>query len=139
MSAFELLALARRLIDLDEETTATRQKMLVLLSNGHDATAPAPEASRPLYRPARTQAGPPRKARSPAQAAAADAELDRLVATLRERPEGIGPAELSRVTAMKPPTVYDRLKRLQALGRAERVEGRGWIATQTNAPQTPAN
>jgi hypothetical protein len=120
MSA-QLVALAQRLVDLDNEASGVRAAMLKLLSNGHDAAAAEakPGPTQPGHKP-----GVPPQTNKQRLETAARAETQ-IIELLKAQP--MGPAELARMTGARRGTVDDRLRRLKAKGLVTRGED-GWAA-----------
>jgi predicted Rossmann fold nucleotide-binding protein DprA/Smf involved in DNA uptake len=114
MSA-ELVQLAERLVELNQETAEVRSGMLKLLANGAD---PAPHPTSRPHKGLKQSPSPEAMAR----AGEAEAQIVEMLKT-----EPLGPAEIARRTQAKVGTVNDRLKRLAGRGLVERRD-EGWTA-----------
>ncbi len=116
MGSDDLVALAKRFVDLTAELDATRDAMRWLLMNGAGGEA----APRP------TQARPKPGARHPNAIKAAEIEAS-IVALLRTTP-GMRTAAVAKATGARTSTTVERLKRMKDKGLAQGGGDAGWSA-----------
>ena len=118
-----LVALAKRLVDLDAEAASVRAEMLRLLSaNGADRDPP------PVVPPPRPTQGRPARKPPPFDRVKA-MEAEQAIVALLKSNTPMSTGGIVRATGAHKATVQDRLKRLQAKGLVARGDTGGWTAT----------
>src|SRR5271166_6460142 len=118
MGSDDLVALAKRFVDLTAELDATRDAMRRLLMNGAGGEA----APRPTQAARRGDEPPP--AAKMIEAAANEA---RIIEVLKKQP-GMGVTALAEAMSAKKSTTAERLRRLREKGLVEAAESGGWSA-----------
>jgi hypothetical protein len=112
----DLVALAKRLVQLDSEASVVREQMRALLDG-------------PTGRPSKPVAG----LNGGGRAAAADGKV---LDALKAAPDGLTQAEVAQALDMAMSSTGNRLSRLEAAGLATK-DGRRWLPTASPPPSAP--
>jgi hypothetical protein len=128
----DLVALAKRYVDLTAEIESVRVQMRAALFKGARHVSADAERADPRPTPAGVRPAGKRKPKPPSRETvmAASAAADDAVIRTLKRPPRMQLGEIVRAVAGKPTTVQQHLKRLQAKGLVER-SGNGWAATSS--------